>query len=446
MNEISFQPSSAKRKGTVLIEPLPKKRQRQAAEEAHKKKDSKEKLCHQQPNPDHDYCQKFSFSQVNGNSVPEGTVNPNKVVQWEEYLQHVRSGTRSAPNSPAGSPKPIRSSSRKSSCGKTTNNLKRSNLTIAQNQSATFASPHVTPIIAAKIQANTKPTIKLQEFQEYLANLKNKRHPNKTSSSSAEIVAPPGSVAPRNTVRIVQTSSAISSTALSLNLANQLPVVQQSKPIAPSQPFIKVQSGGKIHTAAVTSAHTLPHPSGPVVMIRIPTQSSTSITGGLLQQNFVSTVSSSPVPKTSPSSSAPKATAPKIKRVVANPKTANRFKKSTAQSTQTGTKLCKNPIPNLTSPTFKLITSSKGGGQCKSLILSNVTGQLKDILFALAQQQQVIACYSCFWVQFNVNVAILLNLLLKGIFDDKFGGSLILCTVLYFHIAYLKFKDEIKTF
>lgn len=401
LNEISFQPSTGKRKGTVLIEPLPKKK-RHGVDEVSKKNDhcvaTSDKVCHQQPNPDHDYCQKCPVGQEAGNSVSEPLLNPNKVVQWEEYLQRVRAGTRSAPNSPASSPKPKRGASRKSSCGKTTTTTssKKSSTSTAPNQSSNFASPHVTPIIAAKIQANTKPTIKLQEFQEYLTNLKNKRHTNKiSSSSSAEIIAPTSTTPIRNAVRIVQTSLPVTTTALSVNLATQ-----QSKPIAPSQPFIKVQSGGKIHTAAVTSAQTLPYHSGPLVMIRIPNASNAPSTNGPSVQNGASTIASPGVSVTrlytttnSASLATSKAPSPKIKRVP--PKSTSRLKKSAVQSTQTALMAnTTSPQSNISSPkssapTFKLITSSKNGCQSKSLILSNVSGQLKEILLSLVQQQQV---------------------------------------------------------
>uniref|UniRef100_F6ZE29 Uncharacterized protein n=2 Tax=Ciona intestinalis TaxID=7719 RepID=F6ZE29_CIOIN len=128
--------SNDRRRGAVLIDPLPKKRQKVAADA--KKENIMESTteCTEKPSADHDYCQKNEDSQSSDSDILSAALKAsglpkkkkkreisdeeknkeakaaNKVLKWEEYLQRVRLGIRSAPNSPTCSPKIKRGSAR----------------------------------------------------------------------------------------------------------------------------------------------------------------------------------------------------------------------------------------------------------------------------------------------------------------------------------------------
>ena len=383
MEPLTFRPSADKRKGTVLIEPLPKKRKRNSHEEPEMKVTGEAEVvsvCHEKPSSDHDYCEKHG-SQI-------GEPSPGKVVQWEQYLQRVRSGTRSAPNSPTSSPKVHRKQLKKKKMAKSALAIdKTTNVKIVQ-----------------KSKTTAKPTIKLQEFQEYLANLQSKPQSKSVPTTpSAEIVAPPKLDNSRNSVKLVQSSSPIT-----VSLSTGRPMVQQAKPITLSQPFIQVKSGGKIHTAAVTSSHTGPRHSSPLVMIRIPPQpnaraQSPNVNSPSLPQktpssvaNIVSQTLVFPRVKTSQSTPIrPLKSIPVTYASISN----NKRRPSVAKTTKEAGASHLAQTGGGKNPTFKLMTSSKG----KSVILSNVTGQLKEILTVLAQQQQQQVSRYLFFTNFVLN-------------------------------------------
>ena len=340
-------------------------------------------VCYEKPSSDHDYCEKQANVTQNGQLSTLGESAETKVVQWEEYLQRVRYGTRSAPNSPIASPKPPRRKAKKDKVEKSpTEANKVANVTTGKSCQRPSFKKKLSPKPAIKLQEvqdYAKPTIKLQEFQEYLANLKNKQ---KKRTTSAEVVTPTVSDYTKNTLKLIQPSSSIT-----VSLSSGRPVVQQAKSITLTQPFIKVTSGGKMHTAVTSSQIGPNHSAAPLVMIRIPAQQNVSSIANaaslphscpdsltnVAPQTLVFPVGKTPVSAPSkPIFSVPvtSASVPKMKPV-------SKSKRSDIpRSTQVG-KEAKNP-------TFKLMTSSQG----KSLILSNVTGQLKEILTALAQQQQ----------------------------------------------------------
>ena len=138
--------------------------------------------CH-----DHDYCRSStatpslspivndedvtsnSNEATNAKSIPSG-----KVLKWQDYLQRMRLGVRSAPNSPSTSPKIPRGAARKVNnfmVGEVGENNAKFK-TAAQPQTVKPTLPLVDPLTAVKSMAKKKaPAIELQEFKDYLAHL-----------------------------------------------------------------------------------------------------------------------------------------------------------------------------------------------------------------------------------------------------------------------------------
>ena len=370
----------------MLIDPLPKKRHRPSHDDSGKKTSSLDaRIFCQKPSSDHDYC--VSPTEVTRQS---NTGLPSKIIQWEDYLQRVRFGTRSAPNSPTGSPKLPRGGSGKEETKEAASNASP---VVSLSHLPNSAFQPVSPVI----QINSKPTIKLQEFQDYLADLQNKCSVQKPLSSSAEIVVASMPGSNESTDKMVQASSAPIAASVTVSLASGRPVLQQTKPVAPSQPFIQVQSGGKIHTAAVTSSPLNPLQSAPLVMIRIPAQSTVASSVSSRQSKLPASVATQTrVPKNTLTEFSPSddfvssGSATKPKRISTAFNSASRSNKTAvSHATQTRGNEGDASHSSNPSPIFKLMTSSKEGSKGKSVILSNVTGQLKEILTALAQQQQV---------------------------------------------------------
>uniref|UniRef100_H2YN70 Uncharacterized protein n=1 Tax=Ciona savignyi TaxID=51511 RepID=H2YN70_CIOSA len=217
----NIKSTNDRRRGAVLIEPLPKKRQRLSIDSVHTKNNnftnSKQsdilQECTEKPSAEHDYCQQqlddSSDSDILSAAIKASGLNSktkkdknkqqrgemsqealaksaNKVLKWEEYLQRVRLGIRSAPNSPTCSPKMKRGSARP------INNFMVALAAANTASNVTSPSPQPTvlkpPIIQAQMPKQ-KQAIKLQEFQDYLANLQaNQEKKNLNMNDNLHIV------------------------------------------------------------------------------------------------------------------------------------------------------------------------------------------------------------------------------------------------------------------
>nr|XP_018667584.1 uncharacterized protein LOC100184997 isoform X2 [Ciona intestinalis] len=431
--------SNDRRRGAVLIDPLPKKRQKVAADA--KKENIMESTteCTEKPSADHDYCQKNEDSQSSDSDILSAALKAsglpkkkkkreisdeeknkeakaaNKVLKWEEYLQRVRLGIRSAPNSPTCSPKIKRGSARPINNFMVALATKNSSINLAASNSQPTVTKLTPPIVEAQMPKR-KQSIKLQEFKDYLANLQANQD---RKESDTDNNPQPMSV----TVTPIQDPNPASHEVMQKPKKPPKTPASRSKrtsksrsrpviiPTQTSQTFLKINSGGTIHTVAVTSARTVPQ-NNPMMMIRIPQlQQNKAASSNVLT---LTTTNSSPQPCVIkpattnhpaqiiqcrpaqiivPPTNTPKSVDPranlKIPKKQVNLKPIPRENWSKAsKSKPTVTSPTTSTPPTSTAPTFKLITANKAGAGAKSVILSGVTGQLKEILTVLSQQQQ----------------------------------------------------------
>ncbi|CAK8675944.1 unnamed protein product [Clavelina lepadiformis] len=452
-----FRPTPNKRRSVMLIDPLPKKKNRPNMDNIKRSNTPTSSSttvteCIEQPFAEHDYCQptevKTSKASTNvlaaaieasGITKPEPSEQDdqksaskasapiNKVIKWEEYLQQLRSGTRSAPNSPTSSPKMTRGSARQ------VKNFmaSRNSIVIQKPTPPPQPTPLIEPVIAAK-NPKKKPTIKLLEFEQYLAKLQGKE-----KETSAEIphdfTTTPSPISTTsvtvNQANIDDNHATLKKTSVTLSAGSSSHSThkysRQAKAVNvisnTSQPFIRISSGGKIHTAAVTSVRTIPASTTPVVMLKIPNHESISTSNAMQMPNLTvrqpfapSVVTAIPTCLISPkaqsflaqngASSTAKASSNHLKDprmfgklneksqpAVLKPISRANWvpaPKQTVKATNTSVNGNSTTTATSSAPTFKLITSNKGGVETKSVILSGVTGQLKEILTLLAEQQQ----------------------------------------------------------
>nr|CAB3262908.1 uncharacterized protein LOC100184997 [Phallusia mammillata] len=422
-----------KRRSTVLIDPLPHKRQKIGTdgkmidEESSTNTDKAQpadRQCTEKPSAEHDYCHKetpqpessdllsavleasglSSNSDAIQNAGDDIGVKSNKVLKWQDYLQRVRLGIRSAPNSPTSSPKMQRGSARGP------NNFMVLNNPGVVRTTARPVTRLVEPIVAAKVPKQ-KTNLQLQEFEEYIAKLQNNTNVTATVQPSLVSSNPP-SVSISTNVGSQKAGVAKDEAILLKPRAPPKRSKQVTVPNIASKSFVKISSGGVVHTAAVSSAH--PSSSTPLVMIQIPKAGSTGsvVTLGshvytpATSAKYVSAVaapSTTPVPATVQDllkdprvSHKPKPTTgvnvvKPISKVKWNadgstPVSSTVLKPVTASQISIAGQASKTTASS--GPTFKLVTSNKGGLETKSLILSGVSGKLKEILTLLAQQQQ----------------------------------------------------------
>lgn len=228
--------------------------------------DSKSAKLIYYPHFDHSYCKSSPVSSSSeilledmeidppadelveeGNKMP-----PAKVLKWQDYLQRMRLGVRSAPNSPSTSPKIPRGAARKVNNfmvgGVEKSNQKFQTKPQAQAIQST-SSPLLDPLTAVKIQTKTKgPPLKLQEFQDYLAQLENKKHNKEEESSS-----PTTSDSPTSNSACVLTTNPLTSESV-----NELPSKPLSKQIEVSSQQSKVTQK-PISTSSKTSRKKPPN-------------------------------------------------------------------------------------------------------------------------------------------------------------------------------------------
>ncbi|XP_078485357.1 LOW QUALITY PROTEIN: uncharacterized protein LOC100184997 [Ciona intestinalis] len=430
--------SNERRRGAVLIDPLPKKRQKVATDAKKENMMESATECTEKPSADHDYCQKNEDSQSSDSDILSAALKAsglpkkkkkreisdeeknkdakaaNKVLKWEEYLQRVRLGIRSAPNSPTCSPKIKRGSARPINNFMVALATKNSSINLAASNSQPTVTKLTPPIVEAQMPKR-KQSIKLQEFKDYLANLQANQD---RKESDTDNNPQPMSV----TVTPIQDPNPASNEVMQKPKKPPKTPASRSKrtsksrsrpviiPTQTSQTFLKINSGGTIHTVAVTSARTVPQ-NNPMMMIRIPQlQQNKAASSNVLT---LTTTNSSPQPCVIkpattnhpaqiiqcrpqiivPPTNTPKSVDPranlKIPKKQVNLKPIPRENWSKAsKSKPTVTSPTTSTPPTSTAPTFKLITANKAGAGAKSVILSGVTGQLKEILTVLSQQQQ----------------------------------------------------------
>lgn len=357
-----------------------------------------------------------------------------KVLKWEDYLQQVRLGTRSAPNSPTCSPKIQRGSIR------TPNNFMVVSVqdSISSNRSVNLASK--TSIKNQKEQttlgASNKQDITLQGFNEYINHLKKKmNNPEAAQDKMPLLVITTSKPQVKSNGPSLNTSTLVphkrtpASHVLSAMVRKQKVMVRKGeekafkvKPqvISTTENTKKPKpSSAQCTTASSVSTGS----SGQFLMIQIPTTSGSSMALPLLQKisNKTSSLDLKHVDTANKNALAdvtrplrPSArisamsTSPNIAFVCPTSAVVNlnsvsnqtlvhttnskvhtisvsrpNGKNSDAQSMNLGN-VTKPPV---TTPTFKLVTSKDGGRETKSLVLSGVTGPLKDILLRLAKQQ-----------------------------------------------------------
>jgi len=393
--------------------------------------------CVEKPFAEHDYCQpRRKPEESNGADILSAAIQAsglgskpqqdealaeemqgrssaaNKVLKWQDYLQRVRLGIRSAPNSPTSSPKIRRGSARPA------NNFMVGVSAPAVKTPANTGPQLVKPILAAKAPKQ-KPPLQLQEFEEYLAKLQ-----KSNGDEAGEVAAPANGEASSGCVSsdsvkcvaAVSQPQAVEAEQKSANSAadKQKRPKPRSRPIVVPQvttPFVKISSGGVIHTAAVTPVQTVSCSGAPLVMIKIPKANSNYCSAvGLNVQGCVSAagagtaatvVDAAKTPQSAEGASQQRGLLlkdPRVSNAKATTVEAGRpqpavlkaipkAKWNASLAGGAGVK-GKPKAPSSAGPTFKLVTSKKDGVETKSLILSGVTGKLKDLLTALAQQQK----------------------------------------------------------
>ena len=312
---------------------------------------------------DHSYCLPIVTSGNNSedknqaedseNSVdaPAPKAPPScKVLKWQDYLQRVRLGVRSAPNSPTTSPKIPRGAARKINNFMVMEGTDKSVkiLMPIQSQVPKFQTPLLDPLTAVKIQTKTKTPIHLQEFEEYLAHLEinQKTSPSELTSNSPMSTDSPG--------------SNISASPISQPHSSSTCDVSTDDSTSPAE----------VHSSCTRK---------PVVTIHISPDSSSSVATPSVKNIERTHSKEEPTPNSTI-----------IEVTAADPRTNSKSK-----STQPVSKLKPLSSVNWSSkpgksraPSFKLVSTDKDGGAAKSLVLNNVTGKLEEILSSLVKQQQ----------------------------------------------------------
>ena len=221
-NIATLRIAAHKRPGAILIEPL-RKQKRQQGENEQKRKEEKncinaEKMPLERHLVDHNYWYRNPVSpntplddHEKEPTAPTSSkvIPPSKIVKWQDYLQRVRLGVRSAPNSPTTSPKIPRGASRKVNNfmvmegGKPGTKL----IAVPQSQTPKPPSPLLDPLTAVKTQTKPKSAVQLQEFEEYLAQLENVRQVKALESDSPLSTSPESSSINTMTVATVKVST-----------------------------------------------------------------------------------------------------------------------------------------------------------------------------------------------------------------------------------------------
>ena len=432
-----------KRRGTMMIDPLPSKKQRSTPTGKRDDGGKKERSFSQLMDP-----HKLLTSQQVNKLHNQGGANAasNKVVKWEEYLQRVRAGIRSAPNSPTSSPKIKRGSCKGANNFMVNNKLQRSK---PQQPVSPAKSAIVAPIVAVK-QAKPKKSIELERFEQYMAKLRDKEHGKKPAKKKIE----------KKTVADDQITADESSNHAVVSDADQLqPAIQPDLSLtsATSKGGTKVitftdsKTNRKISVKmekkptdvfpAISSSGIKPNNK----LVQVIATATTSISNPTSVSKGTSTSSPKPsktrrVYKTATSAAASRKARKVYKTATATAKHDNnsqtyftiessgkvhtatvtpvnsssfandprkgmpadirlqsqqpavlqtipydKWKKETSAKNPTAKTLGKDH----SNPTFKLVAANPNGNTpSKSLILSGVTGQLKDILTLLSKQQQ----------------------------------------------------------
>ena len=306
---------------------------------------------------DHNYCLMSSTQEGAGNKpaaeVKETTVEVEtskvlppsacKVVKWQDYLQRVRLGIRSAPNSPSTSPKIPRGAARKVNNFMVIEGSKKQSeiVTTLPTQAPKPPSPLLDPLTAVKIQTKTKTPIQLQEFEDYLANLEKVQSTSPTESTLST-TSPPSS----------ENSPPVSATPTS------------NDQLSSEDKTVSTDESSCDSNKSVITVHVSPH-----------------------TRNSVENACES-ITEMEPSTATDPRNAIYGKK---NPCTILQLVRPAYGSDKSDKQV---KIAPKTAPSFKLVSAGKGASS-KSLILSNVTGQLEEILSSLAKQQkqQVMHCF-----------------------------------------------------
>lgn len=362
------------------------------------------KMCMNINSGDHDYCTEQSiatsaenpYTELTSHDDSSTTVKPNqKVVSYTEYLRQRREGVRSAPNSPASSPRVIKGSGRQSNNFMVVsfpNGHVPSNVMGVNSVAGKGKSQSTVPLPLPLKKNTVKTQFELQEFNKYITNLKDnlncpkapavpdcKTQSNETTggkpvSASQSLAA----IAEQHKRKSLENGKGNNSLKIHANLSRS------------SSDVSNTTTTGKDKQASKSG--TVPGRLGQLLMVKVPVSGSGKSTK---TPSFSSGVSSAGSTVTYTTTSCkPKSDLPMIN----NQKTGDEHQ--TTRKVDENKNDCQfvSMIPGTppkgstttkdsTSPTFKLMACNKDGGGGKSLILSGVSGTLKDILTKLAEQQ-----------------------------------------------------------
>lgn len=326
----------------------------------------------------------------------QAQANPmTRVLKWQDYLQQVRAGIRSAPNSPTTSPTVKRGSAllhnnfmvhgKEKGVKKFKATAKKQPRVVTQVEvpvSKTNPNPSKSVLTAqdlidmAKNKGN-KANAKLQEFDQYMAKLQKNLKPVSTNQTIL--------ILPKQTTVSAATSNVTSTTCLPI----KIPLNSTAVNTCTNNMSIKLISS--------TGKSTMQNKDvSKMVMVNLPTVS-------VINRNTQAKSSTSQNLNTAPAAinidqNSNKIEDPRLlvkSNVVPTsdlklPQMAKKVKNAETNKLKTTDNTPKPvPPPKSSAPTFKLVTPNKdtSGSGSKSLILSGVTGQLRDILLTLAKQQ-----------------------------------------------------------
>ena len=373
---VSSSTDKYKRRGATLNESLCAKKQKQAYGDASQAFNAAEdeREVEERHLLDHNYCMLVTVSEQNSavesqtetveNSMEVAPSKPPqacKILKWQDYLQRVRLGVRSAPNSPTTSPKIPRGAARKVNnfmvMDGTDGNVKF--IMPVPPPAPKPPSPLLDPLTAVKVQTKAKTSIRLQEFEEYLAHLETKKK-TFTNDSGSEAT---GSV-----------SSASPSSTLTASPLSQVQTISSCDVLADDS-----LSPGNTSSRRTVTVQISPDSSTNVIPAGESSKVSCSEKPSAKEQTRTTVAAPDPRISNKSKSKHQLATLRPIAPVQWNSKPAVK---------------CSQPAKKL-APSFKLVSTGKDGAAAKSLVLNNVTGKLEEILSSLVKQQQQVIFKLC---------------------------------------------------
>lgn len=421
-----------KRRGAMMIEPLPSKKQRGTPTT---KSNSKKSSFAQLVNP-----HKLLTSQQVNKLHNKGAIppSPKKNVKWEEYLQRQRAGIRSAPTSPGNSPK-IKRGTTKTNNFMVNNKLQRSK---PQQSPVSPAKPAiVAPIVAVK-QAKPKKSIELERFEQYMAKLQERKKPGKQTqrvSPSPTITADitpqqqPTDLSMGTTCnidgvggpKVITFTDAKTNRKISVKMEKKggnetmFPALVSAASGKPQNKLMQVVATATTSTPGPTSASKGTSTSSPKPRARRVYKSAS--TGAAKTRKVYKTATATAKHENNSQTYFTIESSGKVHTATVTPVNGKGFASDPRKGLQQADIRLQSQQPAVlqtipydkwkksggtaatkpktatkkdqSNPTFKLVAANPNGASPpKSLILSGVTGQLKDILTLLSKQQQSQVC------------------------------------------------------